>query len=295
MKVTITGSLGNISQPLAKQLLQAGHTVTIISSDPNKKAAIEALGAIASIGALGDVAFVTSAFTGADAVYTMIPPFFGASNYREYVANAGRIYAQAIASAGIKKVVNLSSIGAHLESGTGPIAGLHDAEIALNQLENVAIKHVRAPFFYINFYNDIPLIKHQGIMGANYPASTRLVMVHPADIAAAVAEELQQNFTGKSIRYLVSDDRTVGESVAVLANAISKPSLPWVEFTDEQSENGMLQAGLPPVMATIFTEMGAALRKGILWEDYDKNKPAQHAAHSLEMFAQEFAARFAAE
>src|SRR5689334_1306092 len=66
MKITITGSLGNISKPLAKQLIGAGHQLTIISSDAGKVQAIEALGATAVIGLVTDVDFLTRAFTGAD-------------------------------------------------------------------------------------------------------------------------------------------------------------------------------------------------------------------------------------
>ena len=54
MKITITGSLGNISKPLALHLIKAGHSVTVISSNPDKKAAIEALGAYAAIGNIKD-------------------------------------------------------------------------------------------------------------------------------------------------------------------------------------------------------------------------------------------------
>ena len=61
MKITITGSLGNISKPLAKQLIGAGHQVTIISSKADKKAEIEALGATAAIGLVSDAAFLTKA------------------------------------------------------------------------------------------------------------------------------------------------------------------------------------------------------------------------------------------
>jgi 5,10-methylene-tetrahydrofolate dehydrogenase/methenyl tetrahydrofolate cyclohydrolase len=46
MKVVVTGSLGNISKPLAHELLEKGHTVTVISSDREKQKDIEALGAI---------------------------------------------------------------------------------------------------------------------------------------------------------------------------------------------------------------------------------------------------------
>ncbi len=74
MKVIVTGSLGNISKPLTKELVQKGHQVTVISSNNEKQKDIESLGATAAIGSLEDVNFLVSTFTGADAVYSMVPP-----------------------------------------------------------------------------------------------------------------------------------------------------------------------------------------------------------------------------
>jgi uncharacterized protein YbjT (DUF2867 family) len=293
MKITLTGSLGNISKPLAKQLIEAGHQVTIISSKADKATEIEALGAAAAIGSIADANFLAAAFKGADAVYTMIPPNFAATNYRQYVGDTAKNYAEAIRVAGVQHVVNLSSIGAHIDGGTGQISGNHDAEIVLNALENVSVKHIRAPFFYINFYSNIDMIKHQGFIGANYDSNTRLIMVHPEDIAAAIAEEIQQPFSGKSVRYLVSDERTTGEIATILGAAIGKPDLQWVEFSDDQAYNGMLQGGVPEELARNFVEMGTAVRSGILWEDYDKHKPVNTSNRRIEAFAKEFAARFA--
>lgn len=291
MKITITGSLGNISKPLAQNLIKAGHTVTIISSKDEKAAEINALGAIPAIGLVTDVAFLTKAFTGADAVYTMVPPNLGATNWREYIAGVGRNYAEAIKAAGIKKVVNLSSVGAHLPDGTGPIKGIYDVEHTLNDLDGVAVKHLRAGFFYVNFYGNVDMIKHMGILGGNYGENTNLSLVHPADIADAAAEELQQDFTGKSIRYVVSDEHTAAETAAILGAAIGKPELKWVEFSDADTQAGMIQAGLPEEIAKNFTEMGAATRDGKLWEDYAKHKPTL-GKRKLEEFAKEFAKSF---
>ncbi|HTK19850.1 MAG TPA: NAD(P)H-binding protein [Mucilaginibacter sp.] len=290
MKIIITGSLGNISKPLAKQLITNGHDVTIVSSDANKVNDIEALGAKAAIGSIADVDFLVQTFEGADVVYTMIPPNFAAANYRKYVGNSGKTYTEAIKKAGVKRIVNLSSIGADIDGGTGQISGVHDAEIELNKLEEVAIKHVRAGFFYTNFYNNIPMI-NQGFMGSNYNSQTRLVMTHPQDIANIVAEELQNTFTGKSVRYAVSDDRMFDEIVKVLRTAVGKPELKWVEFTDEQSYDGMLQGGLSPELARNFTEMGTAIRSAILWKDFDATGGVISGKIKLEEFTKEIAER----
>ena len=136
------------------------------------------------------------------------------------------------------------------------------------------------------------MIKHQGFIGSNYSNNTRLVMVHPEDIAAAIAEEIQKPFSGKSVRYLVSDERTTGEVAAILGAAIGKPDLQWIEFNDDQAYNGMLQGGVPEELAKNFVEMGTAVRGGILWEDYDRHKPANTSSRRIEAFAKEFAARF---
>jgi uncharacterized protein YbjT (DUF2867 family) len=290
MNITLTGSLGNITKPLATLLIGAGHQVTIISSNPDKAAAIEALGATAAIGSVEDVAFLTAAFTGKDAIYTMVPPNFGASNIREFIAGVGKKYAAAIKASGVQRVLNLSSIGADLDGGTGPIAGLHDVERTYQTLENVAVKHLRPAFFYINFLGNVDMVKHAGILGSNYAAETPLVLVHPNDIAAAAAEELQQGFSGTSTRYVVSDESTAANVAGVLGAAVGKPALPWVEFNDTDALQGMLQAGLPEVMAKSYVEMGDATRSGKLYAHYFANKPSSFGNVKLEDFAKEFAA-----
>ncbi|RYZ31681.1 MAG: NAD-dependent dehydratase, partial [Sphingobacteriales bacterium] len=202
MKITITGSLGNISKPLTQKLVAAGHEVTVITSNQDRTAAIETLGAKAAIGSVEDIEFLTSAFSSQDAIYTMVPPNFGAANIREFIASVGQNYAKAIKSSGVKKVLNLSSIGAHIDGGTGPISGLYDVEHAYSELKEVAIKHLRPGFFYVNFYANTDMIRHAGILGSNYDGETPVVLVHPEDIAAAAAEELHQGFSGHSIRYV---------------------------------------------------------------------------------------------
>src|SRR5580704_15329571 len=292
MKITVTGSLGNISRPLAQNLVKAGHQVTVVSSKKEKTAEIQALGASAAIGSVEDVAFLTGAFSGADAVYTMVPPNFAAENWRGYISGIGANYAKAIKASGVKKIVNLSSIGAHLPEGTGPIKGLYDVEHTLNALEGAAVKHLRPGFFYNNFYGNVGMIKHMGILGSNYRGDNHLPLVNPADIADAAAEELQQPFTGKSIRYVVSDEQTAGEVASILGAAIGKPDLKWVEFSDADALAGMKQAGLPEEIAKNYTEMGRAVRENRLWDDYLQHKPAVLGKRKFAEFATEFAAAY---
>jgi uncharacterized protein YbjT (DUF2867 family) len=292
MKIIITGSLGNVGKPLTKKLVAAGHQVTVISHSNDRKADIEALGASPAIGSISDAAFLTNAFTGADAVFAMTPPAMGGSNVIANTVNAGKAYATAFRQAGVPRVVMLSSMGADVPDKNGPVAAIHQLENLYSQIEGTHFVFLRAGYFYLNFYNSIPMLKGMGFIGGNFPGTMQFALVHPQDIATAAAELLQSNFTGKQARYIVSDVRTPKEIATALGTAAGNPALPWVEFTDEQSIEGMKQGGLPAELAELFTEMGAGFRSGRLFADFEKSGSPVEGKIKLDNFAKEFQARF---
>ena len=296
MKYVISGAAGNISKPLAEKLLKAGHEVTVISRQEKNIQSLISLGAHGSIGSVEDPDFLTRTFTGADAVYTMVPPNLGAADWKGYIGQIGKNFATAIKNSGVQTVVNLSSVGAHLPEGAGPVSGLYRAEQALNELADVNIKHLRPVYFYTNFLATIPMVKHMKMIGSNFGGpGFSMVLTHPEDIAEVAFEELNKlDFGGHSYRYIASDERPTDEIASILGNAIGQPDLPWITFTDEQSLNGLLQAGLPEEIAKNYTEMGHALQSGIFMEDYLKNRPAQTGKTKLEDFAPQFAAVYKA-
>lgn len=292
MKIVVTGSLGHISKPLAQALIQKGHTVTVISSNPEKQKDIESLGATAAIGSLEDVDFLVSAFTGADAVYVMIPPNFVVPDSRVFYQTIGNNYAQAVRQTGVKRVVHLSSWGAHLDKGTGFILGSHDVEGILNKLSDVAITHLRPGSFYYNLMNFVDMIKGLGFIGSNYGGDDKIVMAAPTDIAAAAVEELEKTTAGDKVRYIASDELTANEAAGILGAAIGKPDLKWLTFTNEQTQDGLEKNGIPVHIATKFVELGASIHSGVMGEDYELHKPPVMGKVKLADFAKEFAAAF---
>jgi len=92
---------------------------------------------------------------------------------------------------------------------------------------------------------------------------------------------------------VVSDEKTAGELASTIGKAIGKPELPWVEFKDQDTLSGMLQAGLPEEIARNYTEMGTAMRSGEMISDYKVNRPSSFGKTKLETFAPYFAAVYA--
>jgi uncharacterized protein YbjT (DUF2867 family) len=293
MKYVITGGAGNISKPLAEKLLHEGHQVTVIGRNAANLKPLTDKGARAAIGSVEDETFITATFNGADAVYLMIPPNFGTTGWREYQNKVADIYVNALRMNKTKYAVVLSSVGAHMGNGSGPVDGLSDFEKKLTALTDTNVKNLRPSYFMSNLFGMIPLIKGMNIMGGNFGGDDRkLVLTHTDDIAEVAVEELLAlNFTGQSVRYIAGDERTTADIAAVLSNAIGKPGIPWVAFSDEQAMGGMLQSGLPQTIAEGYTQLGTALREGTAEEDYWKNRPTLSKT-KLEEFAKEFAIAF---
>ena len=294
MKIIVTGSLGHISKPLTQELVQKGHEVTVISSSPERKDAIEALGAKAAIGTIEDAGFLTATFTGADAVYVM--ETMGGNSYFDpnidimvAISKIGNNYKQAILESGVKRVVHLSSIGAHTDKGNGLLAFHYNVENILKTLpSDVSITFMRPVGFYYNLLGFINTIKTQGVIATNYGGDNKKPWVSTLDIAEAVAEELLSPFIGRKVRYIASDEISCNELASLLGAAIGKPDLKWVVISDEQLLNGMIAGGMNPKIATGLVEMNASGQTGALYEDYFRNRPAL-GNHKLKEYAKEFA------
>ncbi|TAE09650.1 MAG: NAD-dependent dehydratase [Bacteroidetes bacterium] len=295
MKIVLTGSIGNVNKPLAQQLVAAGHQVTIISSNPSNTEAISELGATAAIGSVEDASFIQQSFAGADAVYLMIPPKFTVTNWKGYQQEVSDIYANAIASNQVPHVVVLSSVGAHMGTGAGPVDGLAYLESALNKATGFTAVYLRPSYFYYNLFSQIGLVQHANIFGSAQPADFTLVLSHTTDIADAAVAALTQPAEGKTIQYIASDVATWQEIATELGNAIGKPGTPYIEFTDEQSYGGMKGAGLSDVLANGYVTMNQALRSGEMQKHFFDNEPAQYGKVKLADFAKEFAAVYNAK
>jgi uncharacterized protein YbjT (DUF2867 family) len=293
MRITVTGSLGNVSRSLVQKLVDAKHQVSVISSDPGRIEAIQRAGATPLIGSVEDAAFTGKAFEGADAVYTMIPPDFSVPDHSGFTANVIESYANAIRGNGIRYVVNLSSIGSAL-SGTGPLKNYYNLESGLDGVDALNILHLRPGMFYTNFYGFLPMIRQQGIIGHNVDAGTDLLMTDPRDIAAAAFEALHHlSFTGIGHQYIISDVKNGSEIAAVLGKAIGIPALPWIQFPDGQLLMNLVSNGFPEDAAqTYVVDMGIAIREGLLNEFYRKHQLKINGQSRFEGFAAELAGAY---
>lgn len=289
MKITVTGALGNISRVLTERLVAGGHEVRVISSRPERATEIGQLHAVPFIGRVEDADFVRSAFEGSDAVYLMVPPGLSRPDYDAFITTVGRNYAEAVRQAGIGHVVNLSSSGSAL-AGIPPLTHYRSMEVWLDEVKDINVLHLRPGGFYTNFYGSMGMIRHMGIVGNNFPGDVELVMSHPADIAEAAAAGFEKPLPGRHVRYIISDRLNGQEIARILGAVVGKPDLPWVEFSDEQLLEGLLQNGFARDPAQHYiVDMGIAIREGLMGKHYQQNLHEVSGKRRFAGFAKEFA------
>jgi NAD(P)H dehydrogenase (quinone) len=302
MKIIATGSLGNISLPLTQALVTQGHDVWVISSDPKKQAAIEALGATPAIGSITDPVFLTNTFNGADAVYAMIPLSFTEPDLGEYLHRIVQNYTQALKVAKTKRVVILSGWAADLVKG-------ENVEHVFDDLE-ATVTIMRPASFYTNLYQSIDLIKGKGLIGklltlrhsgvwalltgktgllmGNYGGDDRIVFVSPKDIAEAVAEELLSGSKEKTIRYVGSEEMTCNEAAKIIGTAVGKPWLKWVLLSNKAMLQGLKMAKVPQKLAETLVEMQSVMHSGKTLKNFHQYNTKMGKV-KLADFAKEFA------
>jgi uncharacterized protein YbjT (DUF2867 family) len=287
----ITGATGNIGSKVAEALLARGERVRLISRDAARLQRFVERGAEPAVGNLLDVKFLTEAFTGARAVFALIPPNYGARDFRAYQGLVGNAIATAIGNAGVTHVVNLSSQGADLPRGTGPILGLRDQEERLNSLRGVNILHLRPTYFMENLLATIPLIHEKGVAGSAVRGDVRFAMIATRDIAARVVGHLLGlDFAGKSFRDLLGQrDLTLEEAFTVIGRRIGISDLKYVQFGYDDVARAMVESGFSANTAALMVEMARALNGGL----FSVNRP-RTAENSTPTAIEEFAGLFAA-
>ncbi len=290
----ILGATGNIGSVITNALLAKGEKVRVVGRGANKLQPFVDKGAIPFPAEIRDVAALTKALEGARAAFLLIPPDPSSPDYRAAQEEKSDALAAAVQAAGLKYAVNLSSIAAQLPAGTGPIAGLHNAEIKLNRIASLHVLHLRPAYFMENELPAAELIRNMGIFGSALRPDLNIPMIATRDIGAFAAERLLKlDFSGKSTRELLGPrDVTRTEITSIIGRAIGKPELAYVQFTYAQMEQALEQKGVTTKTAQMYVEMMRAFNDGIAVGE-EPRSAANTTPSTFEEFAQEvFAAAY---
>jgi len=280
----ILGANGNTGSIIANFLLSKDKKVRVVGRDTERLQRLVRKGAEAFKADVSDAAALTNAFGGARAAYLMLPPL----NSREEQERQSDAIAKAAKESGLRYAVHLSSYGAHVPEGTGPVAGLHSSEQKLNAISDLNVLHLRAAYFMENNLAAIDMIHGMGRFGHALLPDLKLPMIATRDIGDFAAQRvLELDFSGKQTRELLGDrDLSMVEATAVIGRGIGKPDLRYEQFSYDQVRQALTQMGFSPKKAAVYIEMFEAINAGILAAQ-EPRSPENSTPTSFEAFVQD--------
>lgn len=259
----VAGITGRVGSVVGSELLSRGEKVRAIVRSPTRGAAWAELGVELAVGSLDDSAFLSEALRGATGFFTLLPPDLQTPDLyarQRLVADRQR---DAVARSGVGHVVLLSSLGADLPSGTGPIKGLYYFENALRGT-GTRLTALRAAYFMQNVATLIPTARNDGIYPNFLPsADFQILMVATRDIGRAAAQALVSPPSQHEVVDVYGPAYSVRELAFKLGTALGR-DLRIVDIPPDQHASAMMQAGLPRPAAEAYAEMYAAFAAGLI-------------------------------
>ncbi|QRY81363.1 NAD(P)H-binding protein [Pseudomonas sp. PDNC002] len=294
--ITVMGATGRTGSRICHTLLEAGVPVRALGRSAERLAPLAAAGAQIAVGEPNDAAFLSEAFRGVEAVYTLLAYGPDTEDYRRQQAAQGEAITQAIGHSGVRNVVFLSSVGAEVSSGTGPIISMHDQEQRLRAVPaDVNILMLRAGALFENLYGALEIVRAYGCYSDAVAADVPVPMVASADVADAAARALlDRDWRGVQVRELLGQrDVSYAEATRLLGAAIGLPDLPYIQVSAEELTGALLQAGYTPSIAGCYAELAEAINSGRV-RAQEQRSARNTTATSLEEFSQTWAASYAA-
>jgi uncharacterized protein YbjT (DUF2867 family) len=260
MKIAVTTPTGQIGNKLANILLDRKSDVTLIARHPEKVKDLASRGAKVIAGEHSDPAVVEQAVRGADALFWLTP---AEMTSHDPLGTARRM---AEAGAGVIRkhpdlhVVQLSSAGAFLPSGTGPIVGHYETEEKF-RAAGKNIVSLRPNEFMENVFFSLPTIIGQDSIYTSIPGSAKAPFIATQDIAEVAAEFLLKPIDGHHVIDIVGPQGiSLDEWARIAGQAIGKP-VRVVTVPGDKLKAAMSQAGMSPEMAALLVEMEEAFPK----------------------------------
>lgn len=259
----VAGVTGHVGAVVAKELLAKGEKVRVLVRDAAKGASWQAKGAEVAIGTLDDSASVVAALKGAEGFFTLLPPNFQAEELFTWQKKAADSIAAAVKQSGVPHVVLLSSIGADLPAGTGPIKGLHYLENAL-RATGTKLTVIRAGYFQENVGNSLVPAKTAGIFPNMTPsADYAFPMIATRDIGLLAAAELAVPSPKSEVIDLTGPSYSTRQAAELLGAGLGK-KLEIVNIPPEGHLAAFKQAGMSQTIAEGYVEMNAAFASGTI-------------------------------
>lgn len=277
MIITVIGATGTVGRKVAPLLQRMkGIQVNLIARDREKVEQFTDFGGMVCEGDLEDAEFVARATATTDALFWVTPTAIAETDLRAFQNRLGANAARAVVTNRIGRVVNLSSIGAHLGFDTGPIDGLHDVEQHLNRAAaatGASVTHLRPAFFMENFLLLARPILNDGIVPLPVSGNRAVPMIATGDLAAeAVLQLVTPRDEARSIVPLHGPrDIDFDTAAQQIGEALNSP-VRHHQIEPDQAREAFMSTGASSEVASRMVQMYESIESGHLRSEFHRTR-----------------------
>jgi uncharacterized protein YbjT (DUF2867 family) len=259
MKIAIATASGNIGRRTAEKVVQAGAETILLSRRPEQLADLVAQGAIVQSISSDDAPGLIAATKNVDALFWLTPPKLDVSSLSDWYTQTAMAGANAVRENGIKRVVNISSIGAGAKPNLGTISFTGDVEAIFKQT-TANILHLRPGCFMENFFTQVDSIRQDNTVSFPYPDDHDIPWISTDDIGDEAAKYLLDNqWAGQWTRNLMgTKNLTPLETTAILSKVLDRP-IEYVRVTIESIQQQLISFGATPDVQRELGQLFCAL------------------------------------
>ncbi len=246
MKIVIAAASGNIGRRTAEKVVQAGAETILLTRHPEKLAALVAQGVTVKPISSDDTSGLIEATQNADALFWVTPPKLDVPSLRDWYIQTAMAGAKAVRENSIKRVVNISGIGAGAEANLGTVSFVGNVESIFNQAA-VNVLHLRPGLFMENFLEQVEAIREDNSIHFPYAGNHDIPWISTDDIGDEAAKYLLDDcWAGQWTRNLMGPENlTLVEITAVLSQLLSRP-IEYVQVTIESIQQQLASMGATP-------------------------------------------------
>jgi len=260
----IAGVSGKTGAAAATALLEKGHPVRVLVRSEEKGRPWREKGVEVAVESLDHVAGLTSALTGVNGAYLLVPPDLAAADFMGRGRRFLGAMSEALGTARVPHVVFLSSIGAQLAKGTGPVVILHEGEKRLSGLRDTRATFIRAAYFMENIGSLVSVARSQGVLPCLFDPNHRIAMIATADIGRTAAQALlEPPVHNRVIELEALRESSYADAAHILAKLLGRP-VEAVRVPHEGVIPTLVQSGFSEHVAGLFQEMAHALDTGTM-------------------------------
>ncbi len=249
----VVGATGRTGREVVRHLTSHGHDVRAVARGR-------------SVG-IDDAAALGRAFEHADGAFLLIPFDFASADLHAREEQIGERLERAVRRSGVRRVVLLSGLNAHLRRGTSLGTALMEERLSACPIAEPIV--LRAGWFMENFREGLGFTAQAESTGAfctPFTAHRPMPTVAARDVGARAAELLTHPRPRLGVHELHGHaDLTLAEATAILAEAAGCPDVVYEQLDYDTARESMLASGTPPSFADAVVETARSFNNDEPW------------------------------